>query len=492
MLARLALLVNALVLAAIAGYFFLAPFAMLVQEVRDPSLFNGSIPKVAYRWHRQMSDDFADWANERTAAGTAVSVDVLDISGTEWPMFSAVFYLWSSETLQRQFDSEGLTGTAPKQYSQRALDAAADLIADPNNANWVKQHWGENYLHRENIFYRMLMISGLTSYQNLTGNDRYQSMLEDQVQSLRGELQRSPHGLLDDYPHQCYPVDVLPAIAAIKRADGILGTDSSAFVENAVRGFEDERIDAHTQLPAYIANSKTGVGHGPARGVGIAYMLIWAPELWPQTATLWYSRYDDHFWQQSAFIASVREFSKHSRHSDWQMDVDAGPVFAGIGTAASAFGIGAARANGRMDQAYALNVEALVAAWPLPNGTLLIPRLLSNLSDAPYVGEAALLFSMTRMPVGQAETEKSASVPLVVYATLLLYGAIGALLLLKAFRNIVQLRRSKTSDFANSTNTQGVLWLVLVSAGIFAFSLSSVTAILILLVAMLFPRLPAR
>ena len=49
------------------------------------------------------------------------------------------------------------------------------------------------------------------------------------------------------------------------------------------------------------------------------------------------------------------------------MDVDSGPV-------------GAARANGRFDHAYPLSAEMLFACWPLPDGTLLFPRILSGVT----------------------------------------------------------------------------------------------------------------
>ncbi len=60
--------------------------------------------------------------------------------------------------------------------------------------------------------------------------------------------------------------------------------ETSAFVERARRGFEGGPLDPRTGLPAYVADSRTGQGLGSARGVGMSLMLIWAPELWPQTA----------------------------------------------------------------------------------------------------------------------------------------------------------------------------------------------------------------
>jgi hypothetical protein len=322
-------------------------------------------------------------------------------------------------------EDPNLSATMPSNYARGAIEAAAALVSDPNHAAWVRVHWGDDYLHQENLFYRMLLISGLTSYQKLLADDRYEPLLRDQVESLAHELEQSPYGLLDDYPGQCYPIDVLPAVAAIQRADEVLETDHSAFVAEAVRAFEGSRLDSDTGLPAYVADANSGLGIGPARGVGISYMLIWAPELWPNTAESWYGRYQTYFWQENWFLAGVREFSRESSYPGWLVDVDAGPVVAGYGTAATAFAIGAARANGRFDQSYALTAEALVFSWPLP-GTLLGPRLLSNLSDAPYVGEAALLFNLTRQPIiTETGGQTDGRVPFVVYLGLSFYAFAG-------------------------------------------------------------------
>ncbi len=421
--------INAGLVVILSLYLFVAPVAILIHDLNDPALSNGNVPSFAFRWHRKLSKEFEPWARERVASGQATELSTQNISGTEWPVFSSVFYLWSTESLQEAWQADPtLSPTMPKEYARGAIEAAAALVSDPSHAAWVKEHWGEDYLEHENLFYRMLLISGLTSYQKLLGDDSYQQLLSDQVESLADELDRSPYGLLDDYPGQCYPIDILPAIAAIRRADEVLGTDHSEFALRAVRAFEGARLDKKTGLPAYIADSETGIGYGPARGVGISFMLIWSPELWPQTANQWYINYDKYYWQQGRGAVGVREFPRDSSlpYAEWfLLDVDAGPVMAGYGTAASAFGIGAARVNGRLDQAYPLSAEALVASWPLPDGTLLIPRLLSNISDAPYVGETILLFTLTRTPIADRVVTSQSGIPFAVYFGIVLYLAVG-------------------------------------------------------------------
>lgn len=426
----------------VGAYLFIVPAGIMVCDLNDPGLRTGEIPRSAFRRHRALSRKYEPWARERVAAGSATALSMYNISGTEWPMFGSVFYLWATEALQEAWEEDPALATdMPKEYARGAIEAAAALIADPNHATWVRRYWGDDYLDRENLFYRELLISGLTSYQKLLGDDSYEALLRDQVESLAEEIDASPYGLLDDYPGQCYPTDVLAAIAAIRRADEVLGTDHSTFADRAVRGFEGARIDAHTGLPHWIADPESGRGTGGARGVGIAFMLIWAPELWPETAQEWYDRYAAHFWQEGAMVAGFRERSQGLLWGEWFMDVDAGPVLAGYGTATSAFSIAAARANGRFDHAYPLSAEAIVASWPLPNGTPLTPRLLSDLSNAPYVGEAALLFSLTRRPVIEADAGENGKLPRIVHLAVLLYLTAGGLCILLSVRSVRRGRR---------------------------------------------------
>jgi hypothetical protein len=376
----------------------------------------------------------------------------------------------------------------PRQYARNAIEAVTALVADPNHATWVKAQWGDDYLHHENLFYRMLLVSALTSYQKLLGDNAYQARLSDQVETLASEIDKSSFGLLDDYPGSCYPVDVVPTIAAIRKADAVLGTDHSAFARRALRAFEGSRLDPETRLPAYLADSKTGVGRSSARGVGLSYMLIWAPDLWPETARQWYAQYQKYFWQEGLLLAGFREFPRKHPNPNWRLfDVDAGPVLAGYGTAASAFGIGAARANGHFEYAYPMSAQALAASWPLPDGRLLVPLFLSNLLDAPYTGESGLLFSLTRQPTMDI-TVAAAHLPSSVYLALGVYVAMALVLLSLAARRIMRCEKAFAHGHHPISRWQFGLWLMLVCMGAFAFTMSlAVTGVLLVLSAQFLP-----
>ncbi len=479
---------NTVIIIFLALYFLFVPFALMIYYLADPALKADAIPRLALHLHRRLSPKYEKWARQRLAAGRAEDLDIDDISGTEWPLFGSVFYLWATESLQQAWEQDNsICAVPPNVYAAGAIEAAAALVTDRGHAAWVKQHWGPDYLHRENVFYRMLLIGAATSYQKLLGGEKYLPLLRDQVETLSKELDQSRYGLLDDYPGQCYPTDVVAAIAAIKRADAVLGTDHSDFVKRALRAFQGKLVDS-TGLPPYWADAVTGY-IGLARGCSSQWGTVWAPQLWPETAAKWYAAFEKHFWQRRWSAVGFREFTTDTPRSDWHIDVDAGPVVAGFGASASGFGLGAARANGRFDHAYPLSAELIVISWPLLDGTLFVPRLLSNATDAPYLGEAAILFSLTRRPVEGTNITAGGDLPALVYWVLAIYLACGVLAVLAALAALRRWRRCTPRQTVPLAEIQLGIWMILAATGIaVAVSHSLAVGLLLILLAQFLPR----
>jgi hypothetical protein len=469
------------------------------------------MPKAAWRLCKNLTPRYAEWARDRVTQGRAEGLATTDISGTEWPLFGSVFYLWAIENLQTAWDSgDHKNQPEPRVFAKDAIVAASELVIDPKHASWVKKHWGDNYLHRENVFYRMLVIAALTSREKLLRDGAHLEMLRDQVETLAAELDASKTGLLDDYPGECYPGDVMAAIMCIKRADTVLGTDHSRFVAKAIRGFTGTRATRH-QLPPYSASSGTGTPSSPARGCGNSYMCLTAPELWPTQAKVWYDLHERFFWQLRIKAYGFREYPKDparsstrsgneasqrsvpsaergpSANEDWGMDVDAGPIIAGHGVAASAFGVGAARKNGRFDHAYPLSAEMLVTTWELPNGILAIPRLLSNVSDAPLLGEAAILWLLSIQPEKGVALKTGGALPPYVYIVPIGMLLIGTWLILQAVWKFRQVRQGPLPEVWAPQIQIGVWFCLVVSSAVMFFSRHGLIGMALIMAAMILP-----
>ena len=479
---------NAAVLVLASLFFFLIPAAIVTCDLSDPNIRSAGIPRCAWRLHRNLSPRFERWARQRLDSKRAAELPTSDISGTEWPLFGTVFYLWATESLQDEWEKgHSPQAVAPKVYARGAIQAAARLVMDPTQANWVKIHWGTNYLKTENVFYRMLVIAALTSHVRLTGDKEYLPLLKDQVDSLSAELDASRHGLLDDYPHQCYPGDVLTSIAMIRRADKVLGTDHSAFVSRAIRGFQNRALDSRGLVP-YFASAALGEPLGPSRGCDNSYVSLFAPEIWPEQARKWYDLYSRYFWQETWTCAGFREFPNDLPANNWDLDVDSGLVLKGFGCAACAFGVGAARVNGHFEHAYPLTAEMLVASWPLPDGTCYLPKALSNAADAPCLGEAAILFNLTRLPVA-GTVKTGGSIPKFVLIILASQFGLGLIVLATPIIAFRQWQKHHTAMVLRRPETQLGIWVgLLVACAACLFFGKTLVALLFLACAQLIPK----
>lgn len=199
--------VNGLILIVLAAYFLILPGFILIHDLMNPNLRQpGGIPRVAWRVHASLTPRYEHWARDRIASGQAGHLKLNDVPSTEWPMFGSVFYLAATENLQRAWDNgDRGSKTAPKVYARFAIETAADLIMDPTHHTWVQTHWGKNYMHRKNVFFRAMVIQGLTARQYLLGDGKYLDVLRDQVETLSADLDHSLFGTV--LPYRSLPKD---------------------------------------------------------------------------------------------------------------------------------------------------------------------------------------------------------------------------------------------------------------------------------------------
>jgi hypothetical protein len=400
-----------LLLALLSLPLFLWPGLLLVRDLRDPAMRGPGIPQRARDLHATLTPRIASWARERVATRRAEHTALHDVPTNEWPMCTAVYYLMATESLVIDWESRGRHGPSPAIAGASAVAACKQLLLDPSHHSWVRRHWGDDYMHRRNVFFRGLIIAGLTSYERITRDGTALPVLRDQVETLSAELDRSPLGVLEDYPDETYPIDVLATVGFIQRADAVLGADHSAFVARSRRAFSGAMLDDLGLVP-FRMDLPSGAHVQPSRGIGTSWILLFAPDLYGnETARDWYRRYERSSYQRRGWAEGFREHARGRVSDEFGFEIDAGPVIDGFGTAASAFGIAAARRNGRFDHGYALSAELAAAAWTLPDGTLLFPRLASHQAEAPYLGEAAILCFLTVQPAPGAVIVEGGGLP---------------------------------------------------------------------------------
>lgn len=404
----------------IAWAFFLYPATVAFRVATDSALKTGGRTQFLRGWFDGAARRYDRWATHYLESRRGQHVSEHDIAGTEWPVFGAAFVLLTAEELYAG-------GNASMPMSRDVADAvrkAARVLADPATGSWVKRKWGNDYLKRENVFYRMLLIMGFAAYERLTADRQYHGVMAGQMRSLAGELKQAPFHLRDDYPGECYPGDVLWAAAALQRAGRLEGVRHDALAADIMSVMNGTLRTPHG-LPAFTADSRSGATQQGARGCNNSGALIMAAELDMQIARQWYEAHIRHFWDGGKWVVGFRELPRDD--DDRFMDVDSGLVVCGLGSVASAFGIGAAQVVGRCDHAAPLTMEVVACSWPTPFGPI-IPGVLGYLAaDGWCFGEIALLFSMSRPTPTIGVVPFSGSVPRIVWIVIASYLAIGLL-----------------------------------------------------------------
>lgn len=393
------------------------PGVVVLAVVSDTKLRAEGQSRFVPYWFRCLSGRYERWATAYLRGGIAGKADMEDVAATEWPMFGSVFFLVTADDLQRQGLIEARRGRM-----RAAVDRARDVIVSPETATWVKRKCGDGYLVREDVFYRMLLILGLSSYERITGDATHRALMSAQRCGLSAELEQARFHVLDDYPGECWPNDVLWSVAAMQRAAALEGGSHAALARSLVQALDGPL--SVQGLPAFRVDKETGRVWEQPRGCGNSGILSMAAELDPQAAARWFRLHEARFWKQNAWLAGFTELPRGS--SARFSDVDSGPVLFEFGSVASAFGIGAANACGRPDRAAVLTMEAVACSWPTPFG-FLVPSAMGYVAvGGGCLAESALLFSMTRPNRTGAATPFAGPVPLVVWGLSLAYLGLGA------------------------------------------------------------------
>lgn len=403
------------ILLALALFVYPAVTTCLV--VGDSQLRQSGQSRYVAGWFKSASGRYLSWANAYLDKNVAAGLDHEDVAATEWPMFGSVYFLVTAEELHKQGKIDATQGTV-----RRAVEKAAEIVASPVTATWVKKKWGDDYLERENVFYRMLLILGLSSYESITGDRQHHALMSEQRTSLAAELAEAKYHLLDDYPGECYPNDVLWAVAAIERAARLDDANHDELAKNLMAVLEGP-LKTDKGLPAFQASARSGGIMQEARGCGNSGILLFAAELDPEIASRWFEAYETHFWKETDWMVG---FTETARGSNVDMaDVDSGPVLFEFGSVASGFAIGAAKTVGRNDRAAPLTMEAVACSWPTPFGPL-VPGLMGRLGAGSWsLGEVALLFSMTRPCLVDESIPYKGRAPRLVWVLVAVYAGLG-------------------------------------------------------------------
>ena len=418
--------------------FLIYPAIMITLVMFDPQLKESGQSWLVPMLFKTTITKYNSWAEEHISLDKAKNARGIALE--EWPMFGAVFILKTIESLQNQGKIE-----IKDEDVSLAIKNAVNIISSPSTAEWVKRRWkrrylktGQTYLESENVFYRMLLIMGLSSYKKITGDIKYDNLINQQYKSLHNELLKAKYHLRDDYPTECYPVDVLWAVASIKQANMVMGNQiDTKELERVFMQTLNSQVRDKRGLPAFTVFSRKGVILQKARGAGTSGLLTFASALDREIAKEWYNSYERYFWKDNRWFIGFREYPKGEPNTP---DVDSGPIIKEFGSVATLFGIGASKSVGRLDHTVPLTVEAIASLWATPFGFIIPSFGGKMLVDSWALGDVALMFSMTRTINADEITQFNGSYPWSVWAilfSLLSLGIVSIWLELKWLKKLI-------------------------------------------------------
>lgn len=139
-----------------------------------------------------------------------------------------------------------------------------------------------------------------------------------------------------------WPADQTVTLASLARFDAAHGAhvlDAPLAGWKAVMG---KHLDTKTGLPESELTGK-GPGAKHPRGCAQSYITRYLAEVDAPLAATWWDAYRTHFLVRAGPVVGFREWPPGVERGG---DVDSGPIVFGIGTAASAFALAAAKAQG--------------------------------------------------------------------------------------------------------------------------------------------------
>lgn len=153
-----------------------------------------------------------------------------------------------------------------------------------------------------------------------------------------------------------WPADQAVTLAALARYDRAHGTH---LLDEPARLWSEwvlaHAMDASLGLPWSEATGRAPGARTP-RGCALSWQTRFLDEFDPELAARWWRAYREHYLVDRIALVGLREWPPGRERP---ADVDSGPIVQGVGAAATALGIAAARSQG--DDALALRIEATAA-----------------------------------------------------------------------------------------------------------------------------------
>lgn len=319
----------------------------------------------------------------------------------EWDFMSRTYFVLALANI----------ALADKTYKKQALEIIDTII---NNTIGLEDQRGIHHFlmgyGRESAWVmqpvRSQFIDGeialmLAARRFVEEKQAYQLLLRKRVEVMIERMRQSPVLCAESYPNECWIFCNTTALAAIRLADLLDGTDHSAFFTAWLDTARDRLLDPQTGMliSAFGVDGTPGPsGPGP-EGTSIWMAAHMLQIISPKFAADQYMRARRHLFRTFLGFGYSREWPVNGESSP---DVDSGPIVPLLGASTGASGLAFISAAGFHDQEMlqALLTSLQFAGFPEEKEQQLYYRA-SN-----PVGDAVLLYAVVEGPLWQAAQER--------------------------------------------------------------------------------------
>lgn len=328
-------------------------------------------------------------------------------SNAEWDFMGRSFLVWSLANL-------GLRDAAQKTVCLATMDRIIDetlrLEHDEGMAHFLMGYAkARPYVVQPA---RSLFLDGeialmLAARRALAERETFKPLLQERVRFITDGLRQ--HRLLESYPDECWMFDHVVALAAVRLADRLDGTDHSNLIRDWLAFAKSRLVDPRTGL---LITSFTTDGtplDGP-EGSSIWLVAHELQTLDPAWARDQYERARHELGQVTCGFGSAREWP-----AAWPgpEDVDSGPVIPGLNISAGSSGMALIGAAAFGDAAFLKQLVTTLdfAAFPTRNAGAL------KYCASNQVGDAVMLYAAVLGPLWeQIEPGRAPTAPPAVRA----------------------------------------------------------------------------
>lgn len=212
------------------------------------------------------------------------------------------------------------------------------------------------------IFWRGWRAQLLVDRAMLSGTREDIAAAKTEASAIGAALAASRTGFVESYPGQYWPCDSVVAMSAVARADHQWGLPGFSAVRDLwLEKLSTSRDPNHGGLLVHRVDA-TGKPIDGVRGTSQSIIQSFWPDIDPASASSEWEAFRTHLMTRELGLVGVREYPRDVPGQAG--DVDSGPLVLGVSLSASATTLAAARRNGDLRVAAALDHEAEVFGVP--------------------------------------------------------------------------------------------------------------------------------